>query len=116
MPKSWSISNVKAVNKVGTDILTTTDKSIWSDDTLTISAVFTQDSSETGLFLNTGKANCIIALTDIAGKSFTLNSNVKVTSGNSVSFGKINFSNLKEFGILQKYNIQISFELTPDYE
>lgn len=116
MPKSWSISNVKAVNEAGTDILATTDKSIWSNDTLTISAVFTQDSSETGLFPNTGKANCIIALTDIAGKSFTLNSNVEVTSGNSVSFGKINISKLKEFGTLQKYNIQISFELTPDYE
>lgn len=117
MPKSWSISNVKAVNKAGTDILTTTDKSIWSDDTLTISAVFTQDPSETELFPNTGKANCIITLTDIAGKSFTLNSNViKVTSGNSVSFGEININKLKEFGILQKYNIQISFELTPDYE
>lgn len=115
MPKSWSISNVKAVNKAGTDILTTADKSIWSDDTLIISAVFTQDSSETGLFRNTGKANCIITLTDIAGKSFTLNSNVKVTSGKSVSFGEINFVKLKKFGILQKYNIQISFELTPDY-
>lgn len=116
MPKSWSISNVKAINKIGTDILETSDKSIWSDDTLTISAVFTQDPSETGLFPNTGKANCIITLTDIAGKSFTLNSNVEVTSGNSVSFGKINISKLKEFGTLQKYNIQISFELTPDYE
>lgn len=116
MPKSWSISNVKAVNKAGTDILTTADKSIWSDDTLTVSTVFTQDSSETGLIPNTGKANCIIALTDIAGKSFTLNSNVEVTSGNSVSFGEINISKLKEFGTLQKYNIQISFELTPDYE
>lgn len=116
MPKSWSISNVKAISKnTETDILETTDKSIWSDDTLTISAVFTQDSSETGLFPNTGKANCIIALTDIAGKSFTLNSNVKVTSGNSVSFEEINISKLKEFGTLQKYNIQISFELTPDY-
>lgn len=115
MPKPWSISNVKAVNKVGTDILETTDKSIWSNDTLTISAVFTQDSSGTG-FPDTGKANCIITLTDIAGKSFTLNSNVEVTSGNSVSFGEINFDKLKEFGILQKYNIQISFELTPDYE
>lgn len=116
MPKSWSISNVRAINEAGTDVLATTDKSIWSNDTLTISAVFTQDSSETGLFPNTGKANCIIALTDIAGKSFTLNSNVKVISGNSVSFGKINISKLKEFGTLQKYNIQISFELTPDYE
>lgn len=116
MPKSWSISNVKAVNKAGTDILETTDKSIWSNDTLTISAVFTQDSSETGLFPDTGKANCIITLTDIAGKSFTLNSNVEVTSGKSVSFGEINIDKLKEFGILQKYNIQISFELTPDYE
>lgn len=117
MPKPWSISNVKAVNATGTDILETTDKSIWSDDTLTISAVFTQDPSETG-FPNTGKANCIITLTDIAGKSFTLNSIVKVTvtSGVSVSFEKINFDKLKEFGILQKYNIQISFELTPDYE
>lgn len=116
MPKSWSISNVKAVSgNTKTDILETTDKSIWSDDTLTISAVFTQDPSETE-FPNTGKANCIITLTDIAGKSFTLNSNVKVTSGNSVSFGEINFNKLKEFGILQKYNIQISFELTPDYE
>lgn len=115
MPKSWSISNVKAVNKAGTDILETTDKSIWNDDTLTISAVFTQDPSETGLFPDTGKANCIITLTDIAGKSFTLNSNVEVTSGNSVSFGEINFGKLKEFGILQKYNIQISFELTPNY-
>lgn len=117
MPKSWSISNVKAVSKnTKTDILETTDKSIWSNDTLTISAVFTQDSSETGLFPNTGKANCIITLTDIAGKSFTLNSNVKVTSGVSVSFGEINIDKLKEFGTLQKYNIQISFELTPDYE
>lgn len=117
MPKSWSISNVKAVSKnTKTNILETTDKSIWSDDTLTISAVFTQDSSETGLFPDTGKANCIITLTDIAGKSFTLNSNVEVTSGKSVSFGEINFDKLKEFGILQKYNIQISFELTPDYE
>lgn len=116
MPKSWSISDVKAVNKTGTDILTTTDKSIWSNDTLTVSAVFTQDSSESGLFPNTGKANCIITLTDIAGKSFTLNSNVVVESGNSVSFGEINISKLKEFGTLQKYNIQISFELTPDYE
>lgn len=116
IPKSWSISNVKAVNKMGTDILETTDKSIWSDDTLTISAVFTQDSSETGLFPNRGKANCIITLTDITGKSFTLNSNVVVESGNSVSFGEITISKLKEFGTLQKYNIQISFELTPDYE
>lgn len=117
MPGPWSISNVKAVSKnTKTNILETTDKSIWSNDTLTISAVFTQDSPGTGLLSNTGKANCIITLTDIAGKSFTLNSNVEVTSGNSVSFGEINFSNLKEFGILQKYNIQISFELTPDYE
>ena len=116
MPKSWSISNVKAVSKnTKTDILETTDKSIWSNDTLTISAVFTQDSPGTGLLSNTGKANCIITLTDIAGKSFTLNSNVEVTSGNSVSFGEINISKLKEFGTLQKYNIQISFELTPDY-
>lgn len=116
MPKSWSISNVKAVNKAGTDILKTTDKSIWSNDTLTVSATFTQDSSEAGLFPNTGKANCIITLTDIAGKSFTLNNNVAVKSGTSTSFGEIKIEDLKNFGTLQVYNIQISFELIPDYE